>query len=101
MKMRSNKPPSIKVGNPPYGQMLIIGEDDDSFAFFKRNWPQLRPKLLHEIRRMYKRCELGAISRSRAWLAYDAHMEPDVLMSDKSDWFLRFDLDPLREVESS
>ncbi len=103
MKKQSKKPPSIKVEIPPYGQMLIIQDDDDDYdalVFFKRNWPQLWPKVFREVKRMYKRCELGVISRSRKWLAYGKRMEPDVFMSDKSDWCLRLDLDPLCEVEN-
>ena len=48
---------------------------------------------------MYKRCELGGISKDRRWLAEAMRMDPDVFMGDRSDWCLRFDLDPLHEVE--
>jgi hypothetical protein len=102
MKKKIKRPQSIEVEIPPYGQMLILGRSDDKgLEFFKKNWSQLWPKALPEIKRMYKACELGSISKTRRWLAETSRMEPDVFMSDKSDWHLRFDLDPLQEVESS
>jgi hypothetical protein len=81
--------------------MLILGTgDDDALDAFKRNWPQLWPDLLTDIKSMYQACKLGKISSSRRWLAEGWRVGPDGFMSDKSDWYLSFDLDPLLETEN-
>jgi hypothetical protein len=97
---KAAKPPSIKVEIPPYGRMLIVGErDDGALAFFESRWPKLWPGVKREVQRMSKRCELRITFKGLKWLADGARIEPNVFMSDKSDWYLRIDLDPLRELK--
>lgn len=99
MKKQLQKPPSIKVEIPPYGQMLIVGKGDDgALAFFESRWPKLWPGVKREVKRMCKNYKAGITFKDFKWLADAARMKPDVFMSDKSDWYLRIDLDPLREL---
>ena len=98
MKKQPKKPPSIKVEIPPYGQMLIIGKGNDgALAFFKSRWAKLWPGVIREMKRMCKGCELRVSFKDLKWLADGARMKPAVFMSDKSDWYLRIDVDPLLE----